>query len=293
MAKKKRANGGTSEDAPLSRLLVPRAEFETELADRISKGESLLEWKVRSQEDYDRLREDYNTWNEFNRDLLLQRFSGDTPSSEYVRESPTAYPMGMTVQERADYLTARIREKVRRLRSIAERLSLYDEDEVKPTTAGAHTGEAPRGIFLVHGHNTAAREEVARFLDRVTPEGATILHEQANQGQVLLEKFEKHGGTSAFAVVLLTGDDEGRLRSNEEGEQPLQPRARQNVVFELGFFVGALGRDRVAVLHEDGVELPSDLHGLAYIPYPQAEWRVKLARELRDAGIDIDTDRLL
>ena len=72
----------------------------------------------------------------------------------------------------------------------------------------------------------------------------------------------------------------------------MQGRARQNVVFELGFFIGALGRSRVAVLYEDGVELPSDMNGILYtILDAQGAWRIGLGRELRAAGFAVDLNR--
>lgn len=106
-------------------------------------------------------------------------------------------------------------------------------------------------IFIVHGHDEGAREAVARFLERLgfVP---IILHEQANRGRTVIEKVEAHSDVS-FAVVLLTPDDEGCVRGGS-----LEPRPRQNVLLELGFFIGKLGRDRVCALKRGTVEIPSD-----------------------------------
>jgi len=91
--------------------------------------------------------------------------------------------------------------------------------------------------------------------------------------------------------VLLTGDDEGRKRETD-GE--LRPRARQNVILELGFFVGALGRGRVALLYEEGVELPSDISGVLYLPLDDAgAWKRTLAREMQAAEVGIDAEKVL
>jgi predicted nucleotide-binding protein len=119
-----------------------------------------------------------------------------------------------------------------------------------------------------------------------------ILHDQASEGRTVIEKFEDHAGEATFAVVVLTADDLGKLAGDEES--PLDRRARQNVVFELGFFVGALGRNRVAILYEEGVTLPSDIDGLVYIPLDaQGAWKLPLARELKSARIEVDADKLL
>jgi hypothetical protein len=146
-------------------------------------------------------------------------------------------------------------------------------------------------VFIVHGANVAWREQVARFVEGIlNPDHrAIVLHEQANRGQTVLEKLEANAEPARFAVVLLTGDDEGGKR----GENRLQMRARQNVVLELGFFFGLLGRRNVAVLYENGVEHPSDIAGYVYIPLDETGgWKLKLAHELRDAGLDIDLNRL-
>ena len=118
-------------------------------------------------------------------------------------------------------------------------------------------------IFLVHGDDTGTRGTVARFLERTAPDNlrAVMLDELANKGRPLLEKLEQHAGDAKYAVVLLTGDDVGGESTNK-----LNPRARQNVVLELGWFCGEIGRDNVAVFYQNGVERPSDMEGLVYIP---------------------------
>ena len=84
-----------------------------------------------------------------------------------------------------------------------------------------------------------------------------VLFEEPGKGQTIIEKLESNSDV-LFAVVLLTPDDFGQ--ATEEGK--LQPRARQNVVLELGYFLGKLGRANVAVLYDESVELPSDYHGV-------------------------------
>jgi predicted nucleotide-binding protein len=125
-------------------------------------------------------------------------------------------------------------------------------------------------VFLVHGHNGAAKHEVARFVERITGKAPVILDEQTSRGRTLIEKFETHAATAAYAIVLATPDDVGRINGTDPATD--QPRARQNVVFELGYFFGKLGRDRVTVLNS-GVEKPSDVDGLAYIDYPASNWK--------------------
>ncbi len=143
-----------------------------------------------------------------------------------------------------------------------------------------------RNVFLVHGHDEAVTESVARFLEKLDLH-TIILHEQPNMGRTVIEKFEAHADVG-FAVVLLTPDDVGGLASGGK----LEPRARQNVILELGYFIGRLGRSRVCALYVEGVEIPSDFHGVVYVPYDAAGgWRLKLASEIRAAGLPVDMNR--
>jgi predicted nucleotide-binding protein len=132
-------------------------------------------------------------------------------------------------------------------------------------------------IFIVHGHDDGAREAVARFLQSLGFE-PVILHEQANRGRTIISKFRDEANEVGFAVVLLTPDDE--VAGGKK-------RARQNVVLELGFFLGVLGPERVAAIIKGAVDLPSDYEGVVYIPF-DAEWKIQLGKELEAAGYAID-----
>lgn len=142
-------------------------------------------------------------------------------------------------------------------------------------------------VFVVHGHDEGARETLARFLERLgfVP---IILHEQANQGRTIIEKIEAHGDVG-FAVVLLTPDDYGGKAGGES-----KPRARQNVVLELGYFVGRLGRGHVCALLRGELEIPSDFVGVVYQPMDDGGgWKRALAQELEVAGYDIDWNTVM
>ena len=148
---------------------------------------------------------------------------------------------------------------------------------------------ASKKTFVVHGHNEGARESVARFLEKLELE-PIILHEQANRGRTIIEKFEDHAD-AGFALVLLTPDDLGAVAKDKDN---LKPRARQNVILELGFFIGKLGRDRVCALKKPGVETPSDFDGVVYTKLDErGAWQLELGRVLKDAGFDIDANRTL
>lgn len=142
-------------------------------------------------------------------------------------------------------------------------------------------------IFIIHGHDEAVLQTVARSVRVLTGREPVILREQPSQGRTIIEKFEAHAAKCSFAIGLLTHDDMGRAVSDPEE----QPRARQNVVFEAGYFVGLLGRHRVVLLHQPGIDLPSDLNGIVYVSLASS-WQLELAKELRAADIAVDLNRL-
>jgi predicted nucleotide-binding protein len=147
-------------------------------------------------------------------------------------------------------------------------------------------------IFIVHGHNNEMKEAVARTIEKQDLE-AIILHEQPNKSKTIIEKFEANSDVD-FAVVLFSADD--MAYSKHGSPDNAHYRARQNVIFELGFFIGALGRERVVVLHEADViiEIPSDYSGVLYIPYDKkGAWKTDLFRELNACGIPVDANKIL
>lgn len=145
-----------------------------------------------------------------------------------------------------------------------------------------------RDIFLIHGHDEGTKETVARLLGKLGL-NPIILHEQPNKGRTVIEKFEAHSDVG-FAVALLTPDDLGGPKSSPD---KLNSRARQNVILEMGYFIGKLGRARVCALYIEGVEIPSDIHGVLYVPLDSTgAWRWKLANEIKAAGIDVDMNKV-
>ena len=145
-------------------------------------------------------------------------------------------------------------------------------------------------VFIVHGHDELSKTETARYVESLGL-NATILHEQTSSSQTIIEKFERHASEAAFAIVLLTPDDVGYAKDSPNNAKY---RARQNVVFELGYFCSALSRGKVCVLYKEGVEIPNDFSGVVYTPMDNAgAWKLGLAREMKAAGLDIDLNRAL
>jgi len=139
-------------------------------------------------------------------------------------------------------------------------------------------------VFIVHGHDGELKQSVARIIEKQGIE-AIILSEKANQGRTIIEKFEDYsdvGGT----ICLFTADDIGHEKSNLKGNS----RARQNVVFETGYFMGKLGRNRVIILADDGIEIPSDLSGVVYTN--TLNWQIDLLKELEAMGYTVDYGKI-
>ena len=137
---------------------------------------------------------------------------------------------------------------------------------------------------LIERSLAGQKEALARLLEsqNISP---VILSEQANQGRTIIEKFELYSDVGA-AIILFTSDDLGCIK----GKEALVPRARQNVIFEAGYFMGKLGRDRVVAIAEDKVEIPSDLQGVVYTG--KNDWKLEVCRELKAMGYFIDFNKL-
>ena len=141
-----------------------------------------------------------------------------------------------------------------------------------------------RRVFVVHGHDDETKQTAARFLERLELE-PVILSEQPSEGRTIIEKFEQNADV-AYAIVLLTPDDIGYPC---EKPDKAQSRARQNVILELGYFIGRLSRKRVCALCKGEVEIPSDYHGVLFVPMDETGgWKLTLAKEIKQAGIDVD-----
>jgi predicted nucleotide-binding protein len=131
-------------------------------------------------------------------------------------------------------------------------------------------------------------QSVARFLEQLGLR-AIILREQPDAGRTIIEKFEDCAADVGFAVVLLTPDDLAGSATSPAAAS----RARQNVIFELGYFAGKLGRGRACLLRKGEVEIPSDLYGVIYTDMDAVDgWKIKLVRELKAAKLDFDANRM-
>lgn len=232
-------------------------------------------------------------WHERNRTILRQAFTTTRVLNEY--DPPAKFASVDTLgsprspRQQTEHLRQLHAHRLGRLQGVAERVDLYERPAARAAGGEATDPGELEDVFVVHGRDDATKNEVARTLHQLLGREAVILHEQPDGGATIIEKFEHHANLAAAAVVILSPDDVGGLAPGDD----LQPRARQNVVYELGWFHGRLGRGRVIALLVDDVDKPSDISGVLYIAKdPAAAWRTALARELRNAGLPADANRL-
>ncbi|MGF7158407.1 putative nucleotide-binding protein [Rhodoligotrophos appendicifer] len=220
-------------------------------------------------------------------DGLAQVFGQDTPeflryraATDFLWQTNVNFP---TPHEEIVSSLNECKEQSLRLlyaamESVSDRIITAPADN---TSASEQTMRS-RKVFIVHGHDGHPREAVARLLERLHFQ-AIILMEQANQGSTIIEKIERYKDVG-FAVVLLTPDDFG----GKVGFNPAS-RPRQNVLLELGYFLGRLGRPLVFTLKAGEMDLPSDFAGVVWEDFDAGGgWKAKLCRELEAAGFDID-----
>ena len=278
---------------PPTELVRQRDKFIQKLEDRIQLGEEILNFPVKTQTDFETNRDNYNHWNDYNSEYLKQSFNNEY--NEYKdRYDKCAMLIGFGQnrtgpQGKLINFKESVEAKVTNLKKLLGKADLLKSSIEEPNkTEMEDTTEKTNKIFIVHGHNDHIKIDVARTIEKLGLE-PIILSEQPNQGQTVIEKFELHSEVG-FAVVLLTADDLGRVKTSEEDKY----RARQNVIIEMGYFIGKLGRRNVFPMYEDGVELPSDLHGILYNPIDDAKtWKFKLVKELTAAGYQVDANKIL
>ncbi len=191
-----------------------------------------------------------------------------------------------------------VTESINLLKVLEEEVVLFQSDKkIKNTKAGnvSHLSSSTKNttkIFIVHGHNDTMKLHVARSVEKLGL-NAIILHEQPNLGKTIIEKFQEYSNVG-YAIVLLSADD--FVYSKNKSGSDAKFRARQNVILELGYFLGKLGRQRVMALYlpEENFEMPSDFSGVLYVAFDDAgKWQFDLVRELKACGYNVDANKLV
>ena len=273
----------------LPKLLASGKDADKIIQARIKEGQLLRDQQIDSESQLKVVRDECQNWSWYNEKLLsrLQLFDSTLIADTYIKFSSPIdvhlYGLPPSFSDKSDRTQREMDSSINSLEEILAQLEIPDEPSENPTRTFGDE------VFIVHGHDEAAKHAVARFVAKLDIK-PIILDEQVNRGQTIIDKFEEHAGEAGFAIVLLTPDDVGKSK-NETGEP--KSRARQNVILELGYFLCGLGRERVCVLYKEGVELPSDIHGILYVPIDSFNgWQLQLGQEMQDAGLPVDLNKL-
>jgi predicted nucleotide-binding protein len=226
-------------------------------------------------------------WRIYNEELLSRSFTEH--DNKYLidyKNLSIKYPFKINPDERIwsfllDEFAAASRKHITYLEAVIAVIDMFDEKEESSPAPKVEFKSVPqvttpsRKVFIIHGRNSEVKNSVARFIEKEMKLETVILHEEPSKGLTVIDKFEKHSDVG-FAVALWTKDDLGR--HNEE--TTWKDRARQNVIFETGFFIGKLGRSKVLVLFQEGIEIPTDYSGVIMIPY-SGHWKYELEKEIK------------
>ncbi len=271
------------------KLIVPRPQAREKIEAQLNKGREIKNLPIDSKDDLDRAEAEATKWNNITIALLTSLFSNTSKANEYAAKTRVLiYSARLNNKERANFLIRLMNSRILELESILETLEFISE-LIPPTTPqirSEHKATVSNRVFIVHGHDETAKEAVARFIYQIGL-SPVILNEQPSGGQTIIEKFEKSANDVGYAVILLTPDDIG---TSKDKPDELKPRARQNVIFELGYFAGKLERKKVCALYKGNIEIPSDYHGVVYISMDSSDWKMRLALEIKQV-IPIDLNR--
>lgn len=316
MAKKKNIEEPVYPTAP---LVISKEKFIELLTTQIEKGRELLEIHVplASQQNshmgyystrttdkvnYDEMAQKefaarFERWHERNEEIYRSSFS--VPNSIYYHGYETRMRRHLIFDDIIKIWKDDIAGLINQMQADVERVDLMKCDVQTVVAVKTEPKGLSQEIFIVHGHNEEMKQTVARVVSQLGL-NPIILHEQPNGGKTIIEKFERNAEGINFAIILLSADDmAASVRDlndvkDEELRKHLEKRARQNVVFEMGYFAGKLGRANVFFLLQEGVTKPGDLDGIVYTPYDSVRaWRFELVKELKNAGYKVCADQVL
>lgn len=270
-------------DGSVPPLTRPRTEADQMLADQIRKGEELANavGAIRRQGDWETVRSEYSSWRSYNSTMLKMLCDGDYLYEQYRIRSASISMGQPTVAELVEDLKRDLSRDLQRLSAIRGQLGLMDAPQAAVVTAAVtseqlpETQQSPR-VFIIHGHDLQAALELRDMLrDKFPALDPLVLSEQPWAGRTVIEKFEQEASDCGFAFAVFTPDD--FVQNDGEGYAQMRP----NVLFELGWFYGYLGRARTCILYRQGTMIPSDLQGLGWC---------KFVDSVRQAYLDIEKE---
>lgn len=275
----------------LTMLTISNEKFRTDLQERIKIGEELFSREINNDPELENLISDYKIWNEYNFEYLKQNFTD--PDNEYKKaynQSGYSFMGSIGEVQGKPILSQRnlIKYKLDSLKRLEAKSALIKSNNQNSQKQETNI-TSKKDVFIVHGHDELAKTKAARFVHKLGL-NPIILHEQASSGKTIIEKIEKYSNVG-FGIVLYTACDIGAAIAEKNN---LKKRARQNVVFEHGYLIGKIGRKNVSALVKEDIEVPNDISGVVYISMKDDDdsWGYKLAKEMKESGLEIDMNKL-
>jgi predicted nucleotide-binding protein len=272
-------------------LIIPKEEFKSRLIEQISQGKQIDIKSIKTEGQIVDMEKRFDLWNDYNIELLKSAFN--FPANEYRNAYNSSGQMigvkdvmrGVNIhhpQYKLKTLNERLEAKITKLESLLAKVNLI-HSEIETTNIAVAAQEAAiianDTVFIIHGHDDSMKKSVQLFLSRAGLKDI-VLHEQPDKNRTVIEKLIEEGSSAAYVIALLSPDD-----TQEDGTV----RARQNVVLEIGYFIGRLGRENVRLLRKGEVVIPSDLQGILYENFDnEGAWRIKLLKEMQAAGLPIN-----
>ncbi len=272
-----------------SELIISKDEAILKLKERIVKGKELLGFPIINELQLEEAKKEYRKWNDYNHELLQRIFSTSEEAEKYNKPVRYVFGMNPSFSEKVNDFRSDIKEKIHRLDSLVERIDLISltlsQNMIQTEDKELHSNKK---VFIVHGRDDLAKTSLEILLHEMGLE-PIVLHRQADEGQTIIEKFEKHSDVG-YAFVLLTPDEIAYFAHEDslpDDERKKEKRARPNVIFEFGYFVGRLGRNKVCCVYTGDVSLPSDVSGMIYKKYMTSveEVAYSIQKDLKAVGI--------
>lgn len=278
----------TAVEKKIAEILIPVNEAEQKLKERILKGKELLELSITNALQLDEAKKEYRKWNDYNFEYIRRIFSTDEEAEKYNKLIRYVFGMNSSFSEKVNDLRSDIKEKIHRLDSLVERIDLISLNLSQNIIQVEEIRVLNKKVFIVHGRDELAKTSLEMLLHEMGLE-TIVLHRQADEGQTIIEKFEKHSDVG-YAFILLTPDEIAYFAYEDslpDNERQKEKRARPNVIFEFGYFVGRLGRNKVCCVYTGDVSLPSDVSGMIYKKYTVSVEDVaySITKDLKAVGI--------
>lgn len=300
-----------------STLVLPKQQVVDLIRKQIELSEPLLQYEVsftqvirgydmfggggHASKEYNKDQEtaffnEFRKWNSRNEEIFTRIFAdANNTDLDGYRQTGSIYFFSDVISEQKKSIS----KLVAYMQGFIDRIDLIPCNAEPVSVPVPQVEMSADKVFVVHGHGELIKVTTARTLELLGLK-PIILHEQEDYGKTIIEKFESHATDMGFAVVLLTADDLGISKKDiekakaENKEHKPSERARQNVVFEMGYFMGKLDRAHVFLLLENGVEKPGDLDGIVYTPIDaEGMWKVKLAKRLKAVGYKVNIDAII